>query len=443
MRIHIVQKGDTLWKIAQKYNVDFEQLKQLNSHLANPDYILPGMKIKIPAKKETHMQKKEYPEAVHPFKEHIQPAHPVKKEQPIKEAPKKEIPKKEAPKPAPKPYYFPKPPLTISPEIDVNQYYLFNMANLANLKFEQPAPHVPHVPPMPPVPPKVEHKVKEKPVEKEKKKEEPKMEEQPVYVPAPVPTHWCVPVTPILPGSGFPCFPQGGWPTAGFAFPGAWHPPGYGAHPMMPHHWPGGEGQEQEMQVSPGLPTEEYTDQTFPFLPHMESLDAFHGGGPGMTEGKVQAAEKGMPQPFAPAALPHMVQPGYYPGFPASFPGASDCGCGGSGGTAGVQAPYGGTFGQPPFFAGPYGQPMTQGSVSPSDGSQWQQTGAMPYPAGWGGPQAGGISGPPPFMPAGAPYGADPFGGYYGPEAIDPDDYMAKPWHPAHYPPREDEGEEN
>jgi len=135
LRIHIVQKGDTLWKIAQKYNVDFEQLKQLNSHLANPDYILPGMKIKIPAKKETHMQKKEYPEAVHPFKEHIQPAHPVQKEQPIKEAPKKEIPKKEAPKPAPKPYYFPKPPLTISPEIDVNQYYLFNMANLANLKF--------------------------------------------------------------------------------------------------------------------------------------------------------------------------------------------------------------------------------------------------------------------------------------------------------------------
>lgn len=48
MKIHIVQKGDTLWKIAQKYGVDFQELKKLNSHLSNPDLIMPGMKIKIP-----------------------------------------------------------------------------------------------------------------------------------------------------------------------------------------------------------------------------------------------------------------------------------------------------------------------------------------------------------------------------------------------------------
>jgi morphogenetic protein associated with SpoVID len=48
VKIHIVQKGDTLWKIAQKYGVDFEQLKKINGHLSNPDMIMPGMKIKVP-----------------------------------------------------------------------------------------------------------------------------------------------------------------------------------------------------------------------------------------------------------------------------------------------------------------------------------------------------------------------------------------------------------
>ncbi|MEH6944270.1 SafA/ExsA family spore coat assembly protein, partial [Bacillus sp. JJ722] len=48
MKIHIVQKGDTLWKLAKKYGVHFEELKKLNSQLSNPDMIMPGMKIKIP-----------------------------------------------------------------------------------------------------------------------------------------------------------------------------------------------------------------------------------------------------------------------------------------------------------------------------------------------------------------------------------------------------------
>lgn len=49
MNIHIVQKGDTLWSISKKYGVDFEEVKRLNSQLASPDMIMPGMKIKIPA----------------------------------------------------------------------------------------------------------------------------------------------------------------------------------------------------------------------------------------------------------------------------------------------------------------------------------------------------------------------------------------------------------
>ncbi len=60
MKIHIVQRGDTLWSIAEKYNVSFEEVKQMNAHLANPDMIVPGMKIKLP---ETAKQM----EKVHPF----------------------------------------------------------------------------------------------------------------------------------------------------------------------------------------------------------------------------------------------------------------------------------------------------------------------------------------------------------------------------------------
>jgi len=48
LKIHIVQKGDTLWEISKQYGVDFEELKSINSQLSNPEMIMPGMKIKIP-----------------------------------------------------------------------------------------------------------------------------------------------------------------------------------------------------------------------------------------------------------------------------------------------------------------------------------------------------------------------------------------------------------
>ncbi|WP_018764372.1 SafA/ExsA family spore coat assembly protein, partial [Bacillus sp. 105MF] len=56
MKIHIVQKGDTLWKIAKKYGVDFETLKKANTQLTNPDLIMPGMKIKVPSS-SVHVKK--------------------------------------------------------------------------------------------------------------------------------------------------------------------------------------------------------------------------------------------------------------------------------------------------------------------------------------------------------------------------------------------------
>ena len=49
MKIHIVQKGETLWSIAKKYGVNFDELKKMNAQLSNPDMVMPGMKIKVPA----------------------------------------------------------------------------------------------------------------------------------------------------------------------------------------------------------------------------------------------------------------------------------------------------------------------------------------------------------------------------------------------------------
>ncbi len=225
MRIHIVQKGDTLWKIAQKYGVYFEQLKSMNTHLSNPDVIMPGMKIKVPTssgsvKKETPI--KEQPITQQPFKQKETPTKPV--QQPVKEQPKEII--KEVPKPVkkeiPKPIYMPKPPQPIMPEIDINNYYLLNMQKM-NIEQQQPAPQpIQPVKEMPELP-QLQEIPKEEPIEEEPAKEEPIVQQQPVqpqmYI-QPMPCPPCYPITPVLPGSGMPCmpmpcypigFPHGGW----------------------------------------------------------------------------------------------------------------------------------------------------------------------------------------------------------------------------------------
>lgn len=84
MKIHIVQKGDTLWEISQQYGVDFEELKQLNSQISSPDMIMPGMKIKIPgstkAVKQTQMQHKPKEQVKTPYKDVSPKPLPVIKE---------------------------------------------------------------------------------------------------------------------------------------------------------------------------------------------------------------------------------------------------------------------------------------------------------------------------------------------------------------------------
>ncbi|GBF73900.1 hypothetical protein PA598K_02224 [Paenibacillus sp. 598K] len=49
MKIHIVKQGDTLYQLAGKYGVTLEELLKLNPEIANPDQIHVGMKVKIPS----------------------------------------------------------------------------------------------------------------------------------------------------------------------------------------------------------------------------------------------------------------------------------------------------------------------------------------------------------------------------------------------------------
>lgn len=240
LKIHIVQKGDTLWKIAEKYGVNFEELKKANSQLSNPDMIMPGMKIKVPTS-GVPVQKegapspgiKEMPKVQHPYSDQSTKAYPVteidespdeKKSanqpaqtpfmQPIKEAPiaqpkkeapiaqpKKEAPiaqpKKEAPVAQPKkeaPIAQPKKEMPvapklpklkpIAPEIDINNYYTVNMAMQAPKK-EAP-----------------------KELPKHESPESPEMES--IEMPPQMPCYPIMPISPVMPGYGFnymPCHP--------------------------------------------------------------------------------------------------------------------------------------------------------------------------------------------------------------------------------------------
>ena len=217
MKIHIVQKGDSLWKIAKKYGVNFEQLKKTNSQLSNPDMLMPGMKIKIP---ETSSSPKKENDTKVNFGVKEAPVQPMTQAKPqalkqpaVKEMPT-QYPEKESVKEMPKmPYVAPKETVKpVIPEIDINNYYLMNMT-----KMEVP-------PPMPiyKEKPKKEEPVilKEKPIKempkekptKEMPKEEPP-EPMPLPVPLPTPQYeYCQPVVPYYnpccyPYMYNPCYP--------------------------------------------------------------------------------------------------------------------------------------------------------------------------------------------------------------------------------------------
>jgi len=91
VKIYIVQLGDSLYKIAQKHGVSLEDLTKLNTQLADPDNIKPGMKIKVPSDSK-YVKKKVKADKIikeSPKKEMINKKMPVK-ENAIKENPVKE-----------------------------------------------------------------------------------------------------------------------------------------------------------------------------------------------------------------------------------------------------------------------------------------------------------------------------------------------------------------
>lgn len=86
MKIHIVQKGDTLQKLTDKYHVDFEALKKMNPQLSDPDRLRPGMKIKVPT--GSVPVKKEKSKVPHPMLSAAGPKVPSTRQgtKPVREA---------------------------------------------------------------------------------------------------------------------------------------------------------------------------------------------------------------------------------------------------------------------------------------------------------------------------------------------------------------------
>ncbi|WP_051330752.1 SafA/ExsA family spore coat assembly protein [Aneurinibacillus terranovensis] len=175
MKIHIVKRGDTLWKIAKRYGVDFKTLLEANTHIKNPDKIMPGMKVKVPT--EGVNIKPELPTSPHsnqplgdidinlemnieipsvPFKkEKPMKEFPVVKEKPMKEAPVAkempivEMPVEEAPAPIPIPAPTP-PPLAPKKEMPIPAPAPAPVVEAPVQKAPLPSPPAVPCPPCPP-----------------------------------------------------------------------------------------------------------------------------------------------------------------------------------------------------------------------------------------------------------------------------------------------------
>ncbi len=185
MKIHIVKKGDTLWNIAKMYGVDFEEIKQMNAHLAEPDMIMPGMKIRIPVhQKEMHKAKKEHKSV----KKEKMPTT-QKEEKHVKEIQKEPV-KQEVPKQT-------KPIEQIKEDDEkhlkpVKPVVPFEQQKSPSLHM-QPMPTMPKMPEYPHISPVQEEKVEKK--EKKKETKEMKTKEAPSHVKQHEPKGHSIPLT--------------------------------------------------------------------------------------------------------------------------------------------------------------------------------------------------------------------------------------------------------
>lgn len=66
MVAYIVKKGDTLYKIAQRYDVPLDKVIRANPQIPNPNLIYPGQIVYIPIEKKHKMYPKE-PKCLIPY----------------------------------------------------------------------------------------------------------------------------------------------------------------------------------------------------------------------------------------------------------------------------------------------------------------------------------------------------------------------------------------
>lgn len=446
MKIHIVQKGDTLWKIAKKYGVDFEELKGMNTQLSNPDLIMPGMKIKVPSgnvavKKEAPINKEAPIQQTAPIKKEapIQQTAPIQEEAPIQ----KQMPKAEHPFAKEKPKAvvdvedtLPKEPLSEKPSkpyippvpnaqhpvytgMDVNNYYTVNMAMMPNMANPQLPPKPANVLPdmtkvdaeeklepfylpeetedkedlkdmanMPNVPnmPNLANMANVPNVPNMPQMQMPAYNQPAMYQPQYVSPQYMVPVSPVLPGSGL-CPPAPYYPMQ--------MPYGYGPG-MMPN-------QPYPTAVSP----EEYDeddDYDYENQGHMPNMPYPQAAAP------AQYAPNFPVNPYAGVPVsPVMPGPGFT-GYPNQVMGAYD------------EMPDDYDYDQPQMPNMPYPQAVAPaydqndcGCGGPTPYANPYQYGGYPMAQPYGGFPAQQPYQQPyqqPFMaqPGYAPYGAGPYG---------------------------------
>ncbi|WP_281417506.1 SafA/ExsA family spore coat assembly protein [Lentibacillus saliphilus] len=255
LKIHVVQKGDTLWEIAEKYGVSYEELKQLNTQLSNPDMIMPGMKIKVPSSSKavkTKQMTKIEPSAKKPYKPMSPKPMPVIQED-DHEKPKKvkvEMPKPPIPKP-PMPPKPPQPKPEAQPKPSYQPHFQTNMTVQHICMYcGQPYPKMPE-------PETSSEQMSEESSESMEMPKKPvqqmPMQQQMIH-PQPIPCHMPKPPMPIhKSGCGCGCHSTAGMPTwydQGMG-PGNFGPmPGMQPYPqsMQPQQMQLQQMQQQQMQ---------------------------------------------------------------------------------------------------------------------------------------------------------------------------------------------------
>ncbi len=221
LRIHIVQKGDTLWKIAKEYGISFEDLKRLNVHLANPDYIVPGMEIILPEKINKEQPHRDAHKEMPRKETHVPKETPITKEAPKKEVQKPMppplpiVPPPPAPMPMPEPHMIPIPipmpmpmpqqPMWVPQPVEMNWHQQVVMPQMEQNVMPPPVQIQPAPKPTPkPAPPP--------PVPKPQPTPPPPPKPQPAPPPPPVQMMPQMPAVPHCPSCHQPVYHQMWWP---------------------------------------------------------------------------------------------------------------------------------------------------------------------------------------------------------------------------------------